>query len=145
MPCDDITEQIKITLDKEERLLSYHLMKRACGKRIGSQISIIDNLRRKNVDEIIAVDRETFIENGNTGNDVDMFIKLKHLFAIQMALAVYRGAEPGGPNDICSIAEIGFDGENSVIDADIRIDLITSKIEACGFCNPARENKIPKK
>ncbi len=144
MPCDDITEQIRITLDKEERLLSYHLMKSACGKKIGNQVSIIGDLRRKNVDEIIAVDREAFIENENIGNDVDRFIKLKHLFAIQLALAVYRGAEPGGPNDICSISEIGFDGENSIIDADIRIGVTTSKIEACGFCNPDLENKIPK-
>ena len=145
MPCDDITEQIKITLDKEEKLLSYYLLKRACGKRIGSQVSIIAVLRRKNVDEIIAVDRETFIENGNIANDVDTFIKLKHLFAIQLALAVYRGAEPGGPNDICSIAEIGFDGENSIIDADIRIDLITSKIEACGPCCSDHKYKNSKK
>ena len=43
MPCEDITEQIRITLDKEEKLLSYCLTKKACGKEIGSPVSIIDD------------------------------------------------------------------------------------------------------
>ncbi len=137
MPCKDITEQIRIILDLEDNLVSYDFLKKTCGKEIGNQVHIMDNLLNKNIDYILAFDISSFAQNGGSEGAVEKFMRLKHLFALQSALSVYKGMEPGSHDDVCAIAEISSNGEQTTIDADIRRDIIEGKIKACGFCGPA--------
>ena len=59
---------------------------------------------------------------------------LKHLFALQEALAVLTGVAAGGPGEVCSVAEIRYDEGVMIIDADIRVDALEEKIKGCGGC-----------
>ena len=62
------------------------------------------------------------------------FLTLKHLFAVQAVLEVLTGLEAGRKGDLCAAAEIAFDTDQTTIDAQIDVDVVTDKIKACGNC-----------
>jgi len=51
-------------------------------------------------------------------------------------LNIYVGKSSGGANDICAIAGIEYDGGNTIIDAEIKINLLADNIESCDSCGP---------
>lgn len=134
MPCSDVTEIIQVTLDNEDRLKDYYYSKRTCGQGVGAGNLLIEWVRGKSADEILAYDAERFLKEHPIEDELEEFLSLKHLFAIQSVLEVLVGKGPGGKDDPCAAAEITYDNGEIVMDGQIAVDLVTEKIKACGHC-----------
>lgn len=134
MPCSDITEMIRVTLNEHDTLESYEFVKKTCGQGVGLKSLLLDQLRGATLDEILALTPEIFLESYPVAEPIEEFLGLKHLFAVQAALEVLTGAQSGGPEDLCAAAEIVFDGTLLTVEGRIRIDLVTERIKSCGGC-----------
>jgi hypothetical protein len=134
MPCNNLIEQIRITLDDRDCLTGYQFIKQTCGQGVGSRSLLTEFLLGLSVDELLALDSERLFAVCRPGDDVSRFLHLKHLFAIQTVLEVYTGHSNGAAKSACAIAEIGDDQGQVVIDADIDVELVTDKIRACDGC-----------
>jgi hypothetical protein len=141
MPCSDVTEVIHVALDQDDRLTSYHFAKRTCGQAIGAASLLVDQLGGRTIDELLAYDAERFLTEYAIEDEIEEFLSLKHLFAIQSALEVLTGKEPGGPGDPCAAAEISYDNGELTIDAEINLELVTEKIKSCGNCKGCGKTK----
>jgi len=145
VPCSDITEVIQVVIDNEDRLKDYHFAKRSCGRGVGTASLLIDQLRGLTVSDVLAYDAEKFLDEYPIAEELEEFLSLKHLFAVQSALEVLTGLDSCGPGSACAAAEIGYDGEDMVLDGRIAIDLVTEKIKSCGNCGTCGANKKKQK
>jgi hypothetical protein len=134
MPCDDVTELLELRADAQDRLLGYRLAKRTCGRAVGSESLIGEILAGMDAAAILAIDAEAFIEEQAPATDVEAFLLLKHLFAVQGALRVLTGEEPGGAGSPCAVACMAYDGDVLVLEAHLAVDVIAERIKACGAC-----------
>lgn len=144
MPCSDVTELIRIELDDCDRLESYRFVKRTCGQGVGADALILSALQGRSVEDILAIDPSEFIEEHPVEEEVEEFLTLKHLIAVQSAIEVLTGAASGGPGDLCAAAEIAFEEGRTTLDARISVDLVTEKIASCGNCKGCGKNAKPK-
>lgn len=135
MPCNNLAEQIRITLDDRGRLTNYRFIKQTCGQDVGARSLLTEFLLGLKVDELLAIDSERLLAVCRPEDDVSRFLHLKHLFAIQAVLEVYTGHSNGASDSACAIVEIGDDQGQVVIDADIDVGLVTDKIKACAGCS----------
>ena len=136
MPCGDITERIELSIDNDDRLVSYRFSKKTCGGGIGDESLLDDRVIGRPIDNIIAQNQMAFAATDFSRDDIEEFLKLKHFNAIQTVIKVFLGLSPGGVGSACTIAGIEYDRENIVIDAEIRIDLNAEKVRACEHCGP---------
>ena len=136
MPCGDITERIKLSIDNDDRLVSYRFSKKTCGGGIGTESLLDDWVIGQHIDEIIGQNQFAFAATNFSRDDIEEFLKLKHFNAIQTVIRVFLGLSPGGVGSPCTIAGIEYDRENIVIDAEISIDLNAEKVKACEHCGP---------
>ncbi|MBI1319913.1 MAG: hypothetical protein GC168_13375 [Candidatus Hydrogenedens sp.] len=134
MPCKDVTELIQVVVDDDDRLASYRFIKRTCGQGVGADALLADQLCGQTVEHLLALDPETFAASLDVTEEVEEFLSLKHLIAVQSALEVLTGAASGGPDAICAAAEITCEPGETVIEARISVDLMTERIAACGNC-----------
>jgi len=143
MPCGDITERIKIRLDNESRLISYNYYKKTCGGAVGPEEMIIDGLNSKLAEEIVYLSEIDFFKFDKFENEIIEFLNLKHFFAVKSALKVFLGVTSGGIGETCTIAGVEYSNDETIVDADINIDLITDQIKAYAHCGPGRGSKLP--
>ena len=135
MPCSDVTEIIRVVVDADDRLKDYAFSKRTCGRGVGVASLLIEALRGQSVEALLGYDADRFLADHPAGDELEEFLGLKHLFAVQSALEVLTGREPCGPEAPCAAAEVSVDSEGDVvIEAVIRVDLVTEKIKSCGRC-----------
>lgn len=134
MPCSDVTELIRVVVDGHDRLRDYRFVKRTCGQGVGADALLAAVLCGRPVDEVLAIAPEDFLETYPVEIAIEEFLGLKHLIAVQSALEVLTGQSAGGPKDICAAAEISFEEGETVLDARIRVDLVTDRIKSCGNC-----------
>ncbi|MBP8132175.1 MAG: hypothetical protein KA184_21560 [Candidatus Hydrogenedentes bacterium] len=134
MPCSDVTELIRVTVDAQDRLKSYRFIKKTCGRAVGAEALLLGALGGCSVGEILELTPERFLGQMETSGPIEEFLSLKHLVAVQSALEVLTGGAPGGPGRLCAVAEITFDEGETVIDARISVDLLTNEIKSCGNC-----------
>ncbi|MDX2176472.1 MAG: hypothetical protein SF028_08370 [Candidatus Sumerlaeia bacterium] len=135
MPCGDVTETIRLRLDGGDRLLDYRLSKRTCGRAVGEASLLAGALAGRGAAAILAIDVEDFAAEQAFGEDeVAVFLALKHLFALQAALRAATGLEPAGLHDACTVAVVAAEGEETIVEADISIDVVTERIKSCGNC-----------
>lgn len=134
MPCSDVTEVIEVELDAEDRLTHYRFAKRTCGQGIGADSLLIERIAGRSLDELITVTAEEFLDEAGIADEVEEFLSLKHLFAVQSALEVLTGKEPGRKDDPFAAAEVTCGDDGTRIKGLISIDLVTEKIKACGGC-----------
>lgn len=134
MPCRDVTETVRLTLDGEDRLLDYALAKRTCRRGVGTQDLLLQRVRGLSARELLALDADALFGAGGPATDLEEFLALKHLFAIQEALSVLSGDRPGGTGDRCTIGEVSSSGGEIEVRAEISLDLLTEKIRSCGRC-----------
>ncbi len=134
MPCKDVTELLDVILDDNECLKSYSFSKRSCGQGVGAQSLLIDQLAGRSLNELLFKTAEEFINEFPIPDETEEFLSLKHLFAIQGALEVYTGAEPGGVNDAFAAAGIEYGVDETRIYGRIVVDVVTEKIKSCGGC-----------
>lgn len=141
MPCSDVTELIRIELDDDDRLEKYRFIKRTCGQGVGADSLILEFLEGRGADDIIAIDPDAFMDDHPVEEDVEAFLQLKHLIAVQGALEVLLGRTSGGPGELCAAAEIAYEDGHTTLDARISVDLVTEKIQSCGNCKGCGKNK----
>ncbi|MDX9973508.1 MAG: hypothetical protein RBU21_11030 [FCB group bacterium] len=141
MPCSDITEVIEVVIDNEDRLKRYAFSKRTCGQGVGVAALLLDCLQGRSVDDILAWESADFVAEHPVEDELEEFLGLKHFFAVQSALEVLTGREPGGPGDPCAAAEISIEDGEVVINAQIRVDIVTEKIKSCGNCKGCGNKK----
>jgi hypothetical protein len=134
MPCNDITELIRVVLDDSDRLLDYRFVKRTCGQGVGVDTLLLPVLAGQRVDEILAISPEQFLEVHPCAEAIEEFLALKHLIAVQAALEVLTGRASGGPGELCAAAEISYENGACVLEARITVEAVTEKIRSCGGC-----------
>ena len=134
MPCNDITEIIRVVVDDRDCLTHYAFTKRTCGQGVGVMSLLLDQLAGKHAEEILAIEPAAFLEQNRSEEELEEFLTLKHLIAVQAALEVLTGREAGGPDDVCAAAEVIYDAGECTIEAEIKVDLVTEKIKSCGGC-----------
>lgn len=136
MPCGDITEKIKLTLDNNNRIDSYSLSKKTCGGAIGFESLLLDYVGGQSIDKILGNNELSFLQTDLADEDIEIYLRLKHFYAIQSVLNVYLGNSSGGTGDSCTIAGIEYNDGYIIIDAEIKIDLLADQIKSCDHCGP---------
>jgi hypothetical protein len=136
MPCNDVAEVIRVVIDENDCLKDYAFNKKSCGQGVGAANLLIEGVRGYPVEWFLDVDAGAFLDDNPTDHELEEFLFLKHLFAIQSALEVLVGKAAGGPKDACAVADIvcDIDSGDTVIDAQIPVELMTEKIQSCGAC-----------
>lgn len=136
MPCNDVSESMRIVLDEADRIRNYSLTKRTCGGAVGTESLLIDSIRGHEVGEVLGMEELEILRLQAPGSDVERFLTLKHLFGIRSVLEAYAGHRSAAADSACAIARIDFDGADTVIEAEINISLLTERIKACAHCGP---------
>lgn len=144
MPCSDVTELIRVELDEQDRLTHYRFVKRTCGQGVGADSLILGALQGRGAEDILAMEPDEFLAMHPVEQEIEEFLTLKHLIAVQSALEVLLGKAHGGPGEMCAAAEVGFEDGLTTLDARISVDLVTEKIAACGNCRGCGKNAKPK-
>lgn len=145
MPCNDVTELIRVEIDDADCLRGYRFIKRTCGQGVGADSLIIEALAGQSVDAILAIAPETFLERYGIQDSLEEFLTLKHLIAVQSALEVLTGRAHGGPGELCAAAEIVFDAGETVLEARISVELVAERIASCGNCKGCGKQRKPRK
>ena len=144
MPCKDITELIRVVVDAGDCLKDYRFVKRTCGQGVGVDTLLMGVLGGRPVEAILSISPEDFLEEHPVEDSLEEFLGLKHLIAVQSALEVLLGREPGGPTALCAAGEISFEAGDTTIEAVIRVDLVTEAIKSCGNCRGCGTRRAPK-
>lgn len=144
MPCSDVTERIEVVVGPDDRLVHYDFTKRTCGQGVGAKDLLHDVLGGRTVDDILGLDAEGFLALCPVDDELLEFLSLKHFFAVQSALDVLTGREPGGPGHACAAATISYDGGHTVVQGLIAVDLVTERIASCGNCRGCGSAKAKK-
>jgi hypothetical protein len=134
MPCSDVTEVLRLRLDEQDRLAGYQLIKRSCGRAVGEQSLLAAQLDGRTAQELIALLAEDFADAHPTVSDEEMFLQLKHFFAVQAGLRTLLGLDPGGTGDPVRVAAISYEGGEVVLEAELVVDVLTDRIKSCGKC-----------
>lgn len=136
MPCNNITELMRVVFDSDDKLKSYRFHKKTCGGAVGAESLLEDRLRGYSMAELSALHVDTFCHELAPESDVEEFLNLKHFFALRSVIETLSGqAETNGPDAPCTIAEISYDTEGLVIDAEISVSLVAGMIKACNHCS----------
>jgi len=134
MPCEDITEVLHISLDHDDRMASYRLVKRTCGRAVGEESLLLDWTKGVAAAELLDADIDAMFDHFLPDEEGEEFLLLKHLFALQQAVAAYLGLEESGPGAACAVASIAFGPDGAEIETQLRIDVLAEKIKGCGRC-----------
>ncbi|MBI1292026.1 hypothetical protein GC173_12410 [bacterium] len=135
MPCNDVTELLRVVLDAEDSLVGYELIKRSCGRAVGERSLLLDRWNGHTAAAILTLDGDEFAEALDVSDDTELVLTMKHFFAVQSGLRVLLGQESGGALDPVRVASIGTTHTGGlVLEAEIAIDVLTEKIQACGRC-----------
>lgn len=145
MPCSDITEMIRLVIDDDDRLRDYRFIKRSCGQGVGAVALLLPLLAGLKVEEILRITPEGFLEQYPCAEDIEEFLVLKHLIAVQSALEVLTGRASGGPGALCAAAEISYENGECVLEARITVDAVTDKIRSCGSCRSCGKARVTRR
>lgn len=134
MPCNDITDSLKIKLDADEKVVKYALRKKTCQGEVGRKSLIGQWLKGKPAAEVISFPIDQFIKAHPTKSSKWEYLYLKHFIAVRSSLAVLLGQQSGGVDDYVKIALVEYSPEGTILETDISVEGMTAEIEACGSC-----------
>ena len=134
MPCNDITDFLKLNLDHHDHLISYRLTKRTCGAEVGSASLIEELVKNKSTSDVIGMSPAMLLEAMPAQDDTEEFLLLKHLFSVQNGLNTLLGNTPTGPDDACVIDRVEYGPDGLEVAASLKLDIITKQIKSCGGC-----------
>jgi hypothetical protein len=134
MPCHDVTEQLSITLDSEDRIIHYRLTKLTCGGSVGNPSLLRKWVADRSANDVLAARPEAVLEAIPTTSETWNYLTRKHLYALQQGLAALLGHTPARPVDACVITSVETTERGIRMEADLRVDLKTDDITACGGC-----------
>lgn len=102
MPCNDITENLVLSLDHDFRVRHYALRKKTCGAQIGNQSLLKKWVSQRTLSEIFSFEMDTFLQSyGTFVGDItfDTFLALKHFETLKQALLAVSGSNSAGKLD----------------------------------------------
>ena len=136
MPCDDVTETLRLELDDADRLVGYQLIKRTCGRAVGERTLLAAEFVGMDAADVLELDAGEFAEaSAATGiSDEELFLRMKHFFAVQGGLRVLLGRDSGGLGEPVTVARISLTDQITTFDADIAVEVLTEQIKSCGKC-----------
>jgi hypothetical protein len=134
MPCDNVTELMRVVIDHDDRLKSYRLLKRTCGGAVGAESLLLERFQGRAVPELLALRADTFCSDNIVESDVEEFLSLKHFFALKSVLEAFTGSQPAGRDSACTVSGISYDSDGATIDAEIAVGIVTEMIQSCGHC-----------
>ena len=134
MPCNDIRETILVRLDLDERISAYHLNKLTCGADVGDPSLLLDLVSGARPEEVLAFPPHQLPTHLEGGDPTLEFLAFKHLFALQAALRVFTGVDPGNPTAECTVAKIVNDFAGIEFHGVLDSAPILERIKACGQC-----------
>lgn len=134
MPCNDVTEVLKITLDTQDRVSFYSLTKRTCGGTVGNPSLLRPWIENRTTQEILAASVNEVLSTLPPLSDTWEFLAQKHLLAVQCGLATMLGRLPGLPADLCAVESVSSGPKGIKMTAHLKVDMLTEAIPACGGC-----------
>lgn len=140
-PCNNISDELKILFDNDERLVKYSLTKRSCGAAVGEKTLILDWIKGRSARDLLAMPIEMFAADHATDNDVEEYLLLKHFLGLQSGLRIMLGLESGGKDDYCTVDTIHYGPKGMVLVALLDVEGMTDQIKACGGCCGAQKNR----
>ncbi len=134
MPCDDVTEILRLTLGPDESVEGYSLIKRTCGRAVGEQSLLHAWAAGLSPEEILSADLDEFLECHPTEDEAEQYLLLKHFFALRSGLEVLAGLASGGADDPCAVDTLTFGEEGTEFVGQLRVDILTEQVKSCGRC-----------
>ncbi len=135
MPCSDVTEILRVTLDLQDRVTHYSLSKLSCGASVGKPSLLRKWIDHRHISEIMAASPADVLAVMPTRSTTWEFITIKHLLAVKAGLSALTGISSGLPGELCTIANVEHGPDGISMEADIRVDILTDEIKACGGCD----------
>jgi hypothetical protein len=134
MPCSDVTEILSLTLDHQDRVVHYSLIKRTCGGAVGNPSLLRKWIENRSAQDVLAATPEDILIAVPTKSSTWEFLTLKHLFAVQSGLQAMMGELSSMPGDLCVVDTIETAPNGIRMIAELKVDVLTEKISACGGC-----------
>ena len=134
MPCTDVTEILEITLDARDRVVAYSLSKQTCGGAVAGRGLIRSWVKNKPLDEILTLSPARLVQDSRSPDELQEYLRLKHLFSIQALLGRYSGRPEFDDDSLVEVLSIDYDQSGARIRARLNLEVITEKIKACGLC-----------
>ena len=134
MPCSNVTENLQVRLDDGDRLDMYLFSKKSCGGEVGNFCKLLPYVKGMTCEEILGIRPERLLADYPAHGDVEEFIHLKHLLGLQAVLGALTGEQSGGIGQMCTLVEVYYDQNGIYAEADIAVDVLTDRIQACGTC-----------
>jgi len=131
MPCDNITEIVKVKLDHNNHFVDYSLTKQSCDRAIGESSLINKLLKEHTTEEILAATPESILTGNDSSSTKSQYLYIKHLQAIQSVLSIWLGYRDGQTGERCVIDAINHDKEGIELTAIIYLNLPTENITSC--------------
>lgn len=142
MPCNDITEVIRLHIDADDKIYDYTLNKRTCGAEIGQASLLKDFFGRYALNDISTLDDASMVEQyADVMLESDEFLYFKHFFAVQEAVRVLLGESAGAAGDACAASTIIAENDGLTFEGMISVDAVTEKIKSCGNCGQCGSRK----
>jgi hypothetical protein len=136
MPCGDVTELIDLTLDQEHRISAYRLSKKTCGGAVGLESFLLGEIGGLSANQIAEAEDRACRSPGASRKNIEEFLKWKHFNAVRSVIRAYFGMSGCGVGDACTISTIDYDDNQTMISAEINVDLMVEEIESCSHCGP---------
>lgn len=136
MPCTNVTELLELTLDSEDRVLDYSLTKETCGGKVAGRGLIRDWVKLKSAESVLALLPQEMLEKSDNPDVTTEYLRLKHLFSVQAALATLFGSDSGTEGFI-TVESVQYALDETRLSARVDLDILTDKIKACGLCGDA--------
>ena len=135
MPCSDVTEILSVTLDHDERVVHYSLTKRTCGGSVGNPSLLRRWVENRSASDVLATTPDQMLQSISSRSTTWEFLSVKHLIAIQLGLRTLLGADSGTTDSPCVVDSIVGTPVGTQLLAEIKVDLLTDDIKACGGCS----------
>ena len=133
MTCSDVTENLRLVLDAEERISDYVLTKQTCGGAVAGRGLIRKWVKHKRVEDVLRLTAQEVLDGSDIKSSTDEYLQLKHLFSIQETLLAFTGTTDND-TDLLSIESVDYGPDGARITARINLEVLTDRIKACGLC-----------
>lgn len=134
MPCNDITDSLKILISDDDRVVKYALRKKTCQGEVGRKSLISKWLKDKSISDITSCTIDEFADANPSKSTTWEYLYLKHFLAVQAGLSAFVGLQSGGVKDYITVASVEQTPNGTLLEADISVNGITEEIKACGRC-----------
>lgn len=140
MPCNDITEVLKIDLDHADTVRAYTLNKRTCGAPIGVDTLLLPLVGGQSLDAVLKlVLEDTFTYFQPPAEEEFLFAK--HLVALQEGLRVLVGQSSAAADGLCTPTTVSAHADGITFEGLVKIDAVTRRIKSCGNCGSCGAHK----